>query len=85
MSPLSSSSLQLYFRSPLNFAVSIVHSILSIPALIFAAWLVALWRPGSISFATKSKTVAKITTVFWVLSYVAGVVAFAVLHTTFFG
>ena len=85
MSSLSSSSLQLYFSSPLNFAVSIVHSILSIPALVFAAWLVALWRPGSISFATKSKRIAQITTVSWVLSYVAGVLAFAVLHTAFFG
>ena len=40
------------------------------------------WRPESISFAAKSKWIAQITAVAWVLSYVAGVLSFEVLHTT---
>jgi hypothetical protein len=85
MSPMSSSSLQMYFSSPLRLVVTSLHAIFSIPALIFGVWLVVLWRPGSISFAVKSKRIAQITAVSWVLSYVAGVLSFVVLYTTFFG
>jgi len=85
MSPPGSGSLDMYFNSPLNLAAFSLHAIFSIPALIFGAWLVALWRPGSKSFAAKSKRIAQITTVSWVLSYVAGVFSFVVYHTTLFG
>jgi len=85
MSPLSSGSLVVYSSSPLRLIAVGAHAIFSIPSLIFGVWLVALWRPRSISFAAKSKRIAQITTVTWVLSYVAGVLSFAVLHTTFFG
>ncbi len=85
MSPPGSSSLDMYFNSPLNMAAFSLHAIFSIPALAFGAWLVALWRPGSTSFATKSKRIAQITTASWVLSYAAGIFSFVVYHTTFFG
>ena len=85
MSPLNSGSLQVYSSSPLRLIAVVAHAIFSISALIFGVWFVALWRPGSISIAAKSKRIAQITTVPWVLSYVAGVLSYAVLHTTFFG
>lgn len=85
MSPPGSGSLDMYFNSPLNLAAFSLHAIFSIPALVFGAWLVALWRPESTSFTTKSKRIAQITTASWVLSYVAGVFSFVVYHTTFFG
>jgi hypothetical protein len=85
MDPLSSSSLQIFSSSPLRLVMNSLHAIFSIPALVFGVWLVALWRPGSISFATKSKRIAQVTVVTWVLSYVVGVLDFMVLHTTFFG
>jgi uncharacterized membrane protein YozB (DUF420 family) len=85
MSPMSSNSLQIYFSSPLKLAVTASHSIFSILALVFGLWLVALWRPRSISSAVKGKRIAQTTTALWILAYVAGVLAFAVLHTTLLG
>ena len=85
MSPPSGNSMQTYFSSPLNSAQFISHAILSIPAIIFGVWLVALWRPRSTSFATKSKRIAQTTAILWVLSYVAGVLGFVAGRTTFFG
>ncbi|MFW6111240.1 MAG: hypothetical protein ACOC6H_04310 [Thermoproteota archaeon] len=85
MSPLSSGSLQVYLSSPLRLITTLLHSILSIPALFFGLWLVVLWRPDSPSFATKSRRIAQITVVTWVLSYVAGVLSFVTLHTTLLG
>jgi uncharacterized membrane protein YozB (DUF420 family) len=77
------------FMGPLTSspAFSSSHGIFSIPALVFGVWLVALWRPGSssASFATKSGRIAKLTIIFWVPSYVVGVLDFMLLHTAFFG
>jgi uncharacterized membrane protein YozB (DUF420 family) len=84
MSPLRSSSMQIYFSTPLNLAQFISHAVLSIPAIIFGVWLVALWRPHSITFPTKSKMIARVTAILWVLSYTAGVLGFVAGHT-FFG
>ncbi len=85
MSPLGNSSFSLYLSSPVNLAISLAHSVLSVPALLFGVWLVLLWRPKSTNFAAKSKRIAKLTLFFWFLSYVAGLLAFLVLHTTIFG
>lgn len=84
MSPLGNSSFSLYLSSPMNLAVSLIHSVLSAPALLFGTWLVLLWRPKSTNFADRSKQIAKLALLFWVSSYVAGVLAFLVLHTTIF-
>jgi uncharacterized membrane protein YozB (DUF420 family) len=63
--------------------MSNLHAVFSIPALLFSVWLVALWRPASASFAAKSEKLAKLTAVFWTISYVVGVFDFLLLHTTF--
>jgi hypothetical protein len=83
MSPMSGSSMQTYFNTPLNLVQFISHAILSIPAIIFGIWLIALWRPHSMSFPTKSKRIAQLTAIFWTLSYVAGVLGFVVGYLTF--
>ncbi len=83
MSPMSGSSMQTYFNTPLNLAQFISLAILSIPAIIFGVWLVALWRPRSILFVSKTKRIAQFTTIFWVLSYAVGVLGFVVGHITF--
>jgi uncharacterized membrane protein YozB (DUF420 family) len=85
MNPLSGSSSQTFSSSPLRLVMNSLHAIFSIPALVFGVWLVALWRPESTSFAAKSKRIAQLTIVFWVPSFVVGVLDFVVLHTTFFG
>jgi len=85
MDPFSNSSMQIFSNSPLRLVMNSLHAIFSIPALVFGLWLVVLWRPESTSFAAKSKRIALLTTIFWVPSYVVGVLDFMVLHTTFFG
>jgi hypothetical protein len=84
MDPFSSST-QIFSSTTLRLVMNSLHAIFSIPALVFGAWLVALWRPGSTSFAAKSRRIAQLTAVFWVPSYVVGVLDFVLLHTTFFG
>ena len=84
MNPFSGST-EIFSSTPLRLVMNGLHAIFSIPALIFGTWLVVLWRPESTSFAAKSRRIAQLTTVFWVPSYVVGVLDFMVLHTTFFG
>ena len=84
MNPFSGST-EVLSNTPLRLVMNSLHAIFSIPALIFGTWLVALWRPESTSFAAKSRRIAQLTTVFWVPSYVVGVLDFMVLNTTFFG
>ena len=76
MTPPTGGSMAIYFSSPLKVAEFVSHAILSIPAIFFGVWLVALWRPKSTSFASKSKRIAQITAILWVLSYLAGVLGF---------
>jgi hypothetical protein len=84
MNPFSSST-GIFSNSPLRLVMNSLHGIFSVPPLIFGAWLVALWRPGSTTFAAKSRRLAQLTIVFWIPSFVVGVLVFALLHTTFFG
>ena len=83
MGPLTSSSA--FSSSPSRLVMNSLHGIFSIPAIVFGVWLVALWRPGSALFAAKSKRIAQLTMIFWIPSYVVGVLDFMILHTTFFG
>ena len=85
MGALSSTSMQTFSSSPTRLVMNSLHAIFSIPAIVFGVWLVALWRPGSISYAAKSKRIAQLTTVCWVTSYAVGVLDFMLLHTTFLG
>ena len=85
MGPLSSSSSQILADTPARLVMNSLHGIFSVPALALGVWLVALWRPESTLFAVKSRRVAQLLPVFWVISYVVGVVDFLLLHTAFFG
>jgi hypothetical protein len=84
MDPFSTPT-EAFSNTPLRLVMNGLHGIFSVPALIFGTWLVALWRPESTSFAGKSKRLAQLTMIFWVPSYVVGVLDFMLLHTTFFG
>jgi uncharacterized membrane protein YozB (DUF420 family) len=85
MSPPSSGSMDAYFTSPLKVAEVVAHSVLSVPAIAFGVWLVALWRPNSTTFPAKSRRIAKWTVILWVLSYVAGVLGYVADYTPLFG
>jgi hypothetical protein len=84
MDPFSSST-AVFSNTPLRLVMNGLHGIFSVPALVFGVWLVLLWRPGSTTFAPKSRRLAQVLPVFWVVSYVVGVLDFILLHTTFFG
>jgi hypothetical protein len=84
MDPFSTST-DAFASTPLRWVMNILHGVFSVPALVLGAWLVALWRPGSATFAVKSKRVATLIPYFWFASYIVGVVDFMALHTTFFG
>ncbi len=84
MNPFSTSA-EAFSNSPSRLVMNGLHGVFSVPALIFGTWLVALWRPESTTYAAKSKRIAQLTALFWVPSYVVGVLDFMLLHTTFFG
>lgn len=85
MDPMSFSSMAVLAGTPVRLVMNFLHAIFSIPALAFGTWLVALWRPGSTTYPAKSRRIAQLTAVFWVLSYAVGVLDFLLLHTTVFG
>ncbi|MCL5876224.1 MAG: hypothetical protein M1540_00210 [Candidatus Bathyarchaeota archaeon] len=85
MTPPSSGSWGDYFSSTANVVAVVVHSVVSVPAIAFGVWLVVLWRPNSATYAAKSRRAAQLTAVFWVLSYVVGVLDFVLLRMTLIG
>ncbi len=85
MDPLSLTSLEAFSNTPLRLIMNILHGVFSVPALVFGIWLIALWRPESTTFPDKTKRLAQLTTIFWIPSYIVGVLDFMILHTTFFG
>ena len=80
----NSSYTQTLTSPSLNLAVFGSHAFFGIAALASAIWLVALWRPHSTTFPAKSKRIAQLTTILWVLAYVVGILVFLVLNTTLF-
>jgi len=85
MSPPNTASMGEYFGSPVDVAVFLAHGIFSIPAVAFGVWLVALWRFNSSTFPAKSNRAAHLTMVFWVLSYVVGVLDFVFIRANLLG
>lgn len=84
MDPLSGST-ETFSSTPLRLLMNSLHAIFSIPALVFGLWLVLLWRPYSATFPAKSRRIAQLTAIFWLPSYIVGVIDFMVLHTALFG
>jgi len=85
MSPMDNSSMDEYFGSPLDMAVFLGHAVFSFPALAFGVWLILLWRPNSPTFPAKSRKIAWLTTVFWVLSYIVGILDYLLIRINLFG
>ncbi len=80
MDPPSASGMGAYFKSAGDVWVFVAHGVFSIPAIAFGVWLVALWRPNSQMFPQKSRSAAQLVTVFWVLSYVVGILDYTVMR-----
>jgi len=83
--PADSSSMGVYFSSPIKIAEFVAHGVLSVPALIVGAWFVALWRPNSTTFPAKSRRLVKTLLILWTLSYIAGLIGYIVDYTTLLG
>jgi uncharacterized membrane protein YozB (DUF420 family) len=84
MSPMSDTSMDAYFGSPVDMAVFFGHAVFSFPALVLGVWLILLWRPSSSTYMAKSRRIAWLLTVFWVLSYVVGILDYLIIRNHFF-
>jgi hypothetical protein len=85
MSPMNDSSMGEYFGSSVDVAVFFGHAVFSFPALVLGVWLIALWRPSSPTYLIKSRRVAWLLGVFWVLSYIVGILDYLVIRIHLFG
>jgi len=85
MDPMSFSSMAVLANTPTRLVMNFFHVIFSVPALVFGTWLVVIWRPNSTTYPAKSRRIAQLTAILWVLSYVVGAVDFLMLHTALFG
>lgn len=84
LDPMSASSMVTLASTTVRMVMNILHAVFSIPALVFGTWLVLLWRPESATYPARSRRIAQFTVVFWLLSYVVGVLDFLMLHTPIF-
>jgi uncharacterized membrane protein YozB (DUF420 family) len=85
MSPMSEGSMGEYFGSLVDVVVFFGHAVFSFPALVLGVWLIALWRPSSPTYMAKSRRVAWLLGVFWVLSYVVGILDYLVIRIHLLG
>jgi uncharacterized membrane protein YozB (DUF420 family) len=68
---------------PLHLVNWLAHEFLGIATLVLGVWTVSFWRLGSTEFEAKSKRIWRLTWVFWVLTYVVGLLLFVTLNTNF--
>jgi uncharacterized membrane protein YozB (DUF420 family) len=85
MDPMSFSSMAVLANTPTRLVMNFFHVIFSVPALAFGTWLVVIWRPNSPTYPAKSRRIAQLTLILWLLSYAVGALDFLMLHTTVFG
>ena len=68
----------------LNMNMFGVHAVFGVASIVSGFVLVALWRLNSTTFAVKSKRIAQLTGLLWVLTFVIGIVLGITLHNGFF-
>ncbi len=85
MDPMSFSSMAVLANTTTRLIMNFLHVIFSVPALALGTWLVTIWRPDSSTYPAKSKIIAQLTLILWLLSYAVGALDFLILHTTLFG
>jgi uncharacterized membrane protein YozB (DUF420 family) len=69
---------------PLNLDMFGVHAFFGAASVGAGLVLVALWRPKSTAFPAKSRKIAWVTGILWVLTFVIGIVMGLTLHSGFF-
>jgi uncharacterized membrane protein YozB (DUF420 family) len=83
MSPMNSGSMQEYFGSPVDAAVFFAHCLF---VSCLSVWTVALrlWRPFFPAFPEKHEKIAWLLTVFWVSSYIVGILGYLIIRIHLF-
>jgi uncharacterized membrane protein YozB (DUF420 family) len=83
IAPAFDSYLPTVLSPPLHLVNWLAHEFLGISTLVLGVWTVSFWRLGSTEFEAKSKRIWRLTWIFWVLTYVVGLLLFVVLNTNF--
>jgi len=81
IAPTFDSYLPTVLSPPSHLVNWLAHEFLGISTLVLGVWMVDLWRLGSSEFEVKSKRIWRLTMIFWVLSYVVGLMLFIILNT----
>jgi uncharacterized membrane protein YozB (DUF420 family) len=81
IAPTFDSYLTTVLSPPLHLVNWLTHEFLGISTLVLGVCMVSLWRLGSSEFEVKSKRIWRLTMLFWVLTYVVGLLLFIVLNT----
>jgi uncharacterized membrane protein YozB (DUF420 family) len=83
IAPSFDSYLPTVLSPPLHLVNWLAHEFLGISTLVLGVLTVNFWRLGSTQFEVKSKRIWRLTWIFWVLTYVVGLLLFVVLNTNF--
>jgi uncharacterized membrane protein YozB (DUF420 family) len=81
IAPTFDSYLPTVLSPPLHLVNWLAHEFLGISTLVLGIWTVILWRWGSSEFEVRSRRVWRLTMIFWILTYVVGLLLFIVLNT----
>jgi uncharacterized membrane protein YozB (DUF420 family) len=81
--PTFDSYLPTVLSPPSHLVNWLAHEFLGISTLVLGIWTVSFWRLGSTEFEVKSKRNWRLTTIFWILAYVVGILLFVTLNTNF--
>jgi len=73
--------LQLFFDSPVNFVLFVLHISFTVSAVLLGVWVVGSWRFRSELFCAPKKTVMKLILILWILGYLVGVLFYLVINT----
>ena len=79
-----SSAMEPITSVPLNMNIFAVHAFFGVASIASGFVLIALWRPNSTTFAVKSKRIAQVTGLLWVITFVIGIVLGITVHSGFF-
>jgi hypothetical protein len=79
---MDNASMEPYLSSSSSLVLVSLHILFGAASLIFATWLVALWRPRSTDFAIKTEKIWKLTAMYWILAYIVGLLLYVALTTT---
>ncbi len=69
---------------PYNMNLFAVHGLFASMSLGAGVVLLAMWRPKSTTFPQRTKKIAMVMTVLWILTFVIGIVLGLTLHSGFF-